>query len=248
MRVIGVIDLTGGKAVHARGGRRADYAPVRVAAGVAVDGDPVRLARVYVERLGVRELYIADLDAIAAGPAAIQAGELASVADVGAPLWVDAGVFSTQGAREVMRAGASRVVVGLETLGGFEQLDEICIAVGREAVAFSIDLRHGTPLAAPNVVEQAGGVGAIAARAADAGVGTLIVLDLARVGSGAGVDGRVIAEVRAAAPGVALLAGGGVRDADDLRRLADAGCDGALVATALLEGRLQVGPREDGPG
>jgi uncharacterized protein related to proFAR isomerase len=37
---------------------------------------------------------------------------------------------------------------------------------------------------------------------------------------------------------VTLLAGGGVRDAHDIGRLQDAGCDGALIATALLSGAL----------
>ena len=68
----------------------------------------------------------------------------------------------------------------------------------------------------------------------------MIVLDLARVGSGSGVDFDLFASVRDAVPGVALMAGGGVRDAGDLTRLASAGCDGALVATALLSGRLQL--------
>jgi phosphoribosylformimino-5-aminoimidazole carboxamide ribotide isomerase len=35
-----------------------------------------------------------------------------------------------------------------------------------------------------------------------------------------------------------VLAGGGVRDLDDLRQLAEFGCDGALVASALHDGRL----------
>src|SRR5438477_4509429 len=54
LRVIGVIDLRGGAAVDARGGRRDEYQPI---------GDAVELARTYVER-GVEELYVADLDAI----------------------------------------------------------------------------------------------------------------------------------------------------------------------------------------
>jgi phosphoribosylformimino-5-aminoimidazole carboxamide ribotide isomerase len=70
----------------------------------------------------------------------------------------------------------------------------------------------------------------------------VIVLDLARVGTGAGVDLALMRRVRAAAPHAALFAGGGVRGPDDLSRLADAGCDGALVATALHDGRL--GARE----
>ena len=46
---------------------------------------------------------------------------------------------------------------------------------------------------------------------------------------------------RAARPGVPdveLLAGGGVRDAGDLRALAGAGAAGALVATALHGGAI----------
>ena len=46
------------------------------------------------------------------------------------------------------------------------------------------------------------------------------MLDLARVGSGAGPDVGLIAELHAAFPDLELLAGGGVRDADDLRALA----------------------------
>src|SRR5204862_5712078 len=78
----------------------------------------------------------------------------------------------------------------------------------------------------------------LATRARDAGAGAVIVIDLARVGGGAGLDVPMIARVRQAAPALMLLAGGGVRGPDDLVRLADAGCDGALVATALHEGRL----------
>jgi len=64
------------------------------------------------------------------------------------------------------------------------------------------------------------------------------VIDLARVGTGAGLDFGLIARVRDAVPGLTLLAGGGVRGLEDCARLADTGCDGALVATALHDGRL----------
>ena len=65
MRLIGVIDVKDGHAVHARGGRRETYAPVSKAAGTSIDGDPVRLARVYLDTFGIDDIYIADLDAIA---------------------------------------------------------------------------------------------------------------------------------------------------------------------------------------
>ena len=78
----------------------------------------------------------------------------------------------------------------------------------------------------------------LARRAVDAGVETVIVLDLARVGGAGGVDEAMMRELRAALPGVDLIAGGGVRDRADLDRLAAAGANGALVATAVHRGAI----------
>ena len=61
-------------------------------------------------------------------------------------------------------------------------------------------------------------------------------------GSGAGTDVGLIAELHAAFGDLELLAGGGVRDVEDLRALRDAGAAGALVATALHSG--VIGRRE----
>jgi phosphoribosylformimino-5-aminoimidazole carboxamide ribotide isomerase len=246
MRVIGVLDLIAGRAVHGRGGRRESYAPVASVAGAAfAAGDALALARTYVDRLGVRELYVADLDTIAGGEAAgSQDALVAALAAVGAPLWLDAGVSSTDRARHALALGAANVIVGLETLRSYDALKTICGAIGSGRVAFSLDLREGQPVfaaAASGLRSQAEPPHVIAARAATAGAGAVIVIDLARVGTGRGVDLDLIASVRQAAPQLTLLAGGGVRGVEDLARLSQAGCDGALVATALHDGRLDAG-------
>jgi len=248
MRIIGVVDLLGGRAVHARAGQRESYAPVATIAGSRIEsGDALAVARAYVDRLGVAELYAADLDAILgrldAARRPSQSGAVAAVAALGAPLWLDAGVSTADHARHALGLGAARVIVGLETLPSYDALGEICAAVGGDRVAFSLDLRDGEPMIDTGV---SGGIAPgepahlVAARAADAGARAVIVIDLARVGTGTGLDLGLIARVRAAAPRVTLLAGGGVRGLEDIVRLADAGCDGALVATALHDGRLGV--------
>ena len=66
------------------------------------------------------------------------------------------------------------------------------------------------------------------------------MIDLARVGSGSGPPLEAVSELAAGLPGVAIYAGGGVRDDADLRALESAGAAGALVATALHEGRITV--------
>lgn len=240
MLVIGVLDLLGGRAVHARGGRRSTYAPVRAAAGVPIEGDARSLARTYRDVLGVRELYAADLDAIQGGVP--QRTLVAELTALGVPLWLDAGVADAEGAWAARALGAAHVVVGLETLGGRDALAQICAAVGGAHVAFSLDLRDGVPLLAPGLAaaltSDEASPDVLATCAADTGVGAIIVLDLARVGTGVGVDLALLRQVRAAAPAVMLLAGGGVRGPEDLSQLTEAGCDGALVASALHDGRL----------
>jgi phosphoribosylformimino-5-aminoimidazole carboxamide ribotide isomerase len=239
MLVVGVLDLRHGLAVRARGGRRDEYAPVKAVAGSPIAcGDALALARTYTARFGVSELYAADLDAIQGG--SCQEALVRHLAAIG-PLWLDAGIASPEQANRAIGLGAARVVVGLETLPSYEALDAICAATGGTRVAFSLDLRSGEPVGfAATGNSLAGGAAAAAARAAAAGAEAIIVLDLDRVGSAGGLDFGLIARVREAAPAVALFAGGGVRDASDLARLAEAGCDGALVATALVEGRIDA--------
>jgi phosphoribosylformimino-5-aminoimidazole carboxamide ribotide isomerase len=248
LRIIGVLDLLAGRAVHARAGRRDSYEPVRSVAGTAIEpGDAVGLAQIYLRHFGIVELYVADLDAIlarlriqenASAGRASQDALVASVAALGAPLWVDAGAASVSDARHALELAAAVVVVGLETMPSYDALAEICTSAGGDRVAFSLDLRDGQPVVAPNVPSEPAHV--VAARAADAGAGALIVIDLARVGTGTGLDLELIARIRKAVPEMTLLAGGGVSGREDLARLADAGCDGALLATALHDGRLDA--------
>jgi phosphoribosylformimino-5-aminoimidazole carboxamide ribotide isomerase len=203
---------------------------------VAVDGDAVALARIYIDKLGVDALYVADLDAIAGCPP--QYDQLSAIAAAKAPVWLDAGVTTVPAARAAIACGAARVIVGLETLRSFTDLAAIAAAIGRNRVAFSLDLRDGRPLLAPGASPCGEHVVDITVQAVAAGAGTVIVLDVARVGMGTGLDFELLRAVRHAAPHVTLVAGGGVRGDADLSMLGAAGCDAALVATALQDGRI----------
>ena len=233
--MIPVLDLSAGHAVLARGGQRDTYAPVRsrLVAGGA-EGDPLALARAYRDTLACDEWYVADLDALAGG--AVQGALVRALADLGGRLLVDAAVAGPARARELVAAGAARVVVGLETLPSLDALGAVARAIGSERVAFSLDLRGGAPLAEARL---SGAPLEVAGAAVAAGAGAIIVLDLARVGSRRGVDAMLVAGLRRAYPRVELLAGGGIASARELERLADAGLDGALVATALHDGRIK---------
>lgn len=241
-RVIGVVDLSDGMAVHAQGGARAHYGPVRSLAGRPIrPGDARAIVRWYVEELGVREIYVADLDALRGRRP--QHALIRALASFDVPLWLDAAIGTVAAARTAMEDGATRVVVGLETLASLDALAEICRAAdgGWQSVAFSLDLRRGQPLVAPGAALAGQTAEQIASAAVAAGAGAVIVLDLARVGMRRGLDLALLTRVRASIPQAELIVAGGVRGVTDLAAAAAAGCDGALVATALYDGRLVSG-------
>jgi phosphoribosylformimino-5-aminoimidazole carboxamide ribotide isomerase len=237
MRVVPVIDLKDGTAVHAVRGERERYRPVSSILG-GDGGDPLALARGFRSELGLDELYVADLDAIGGtGEHDAFVGALASDARV----LVDAGVGEPARARALLDLGAHRVIVATETLSGPAALDRLLAELPSGAVILSVDLRKG------RLVSPDAGLAGLAALDGLAqlhrvGLREAIVLDLARVGSGAGPDVALIADIREAFPDLELLAGGGVRDVEDLRALDAAGAAGALVATAVHSG--VIGPRE----
>ena len=228
MRIVPVLDLKGGIVVHARRGQRGEYAPLR---SRLVNGcDPVAVARALCALCRTSSLYVADLDALAGEP--VNEAALAALGSVARP-WVDAGATTLERAAALSRAGVARNVVGTESLGAGVRL----AASTTPPLVLSVDLREGR-LISPDP-ELAGGNPAAAAPLATAlGVHEALVIDLARVGSGAGPPVEAVAELAAALPGVAVYVGGGVRDDDDLHALESAGAAGALVATALHERRL----------
>ena len=70
--------------------------------------------------------------------------------------------------------------------------------------------------------------------------GRIIIMTLARVGSGAGPDLQRLATIRARGAGRRVFAAGGLRDARDLASIALHGGAGVLVASALHDGRLSA--------
>lgn len=242
MRVIPVIDLMGGQVVRGVAGRRSEYRAIQ--SQIAANARPATVARAIVERFGFDAVYVADLDAIREGRHAVDGWR--EIAAAGLKLWLDAGAGTVDAARAVLARSAeasvqAELVVGLESLAAFEELAEIAQICSGKSI-FSLDMQSGRPM---TQIESCRSVSPleIVKRVWTAGVRRLIVLDLADVGVAGGTRTLELCRtIRATHPEVELIAGGGVRARDDLRILADAGCNAVLVASALHDGRLS---RED---
>ncbi len=237
MKVIPVIDLLGGQVVRGIGGWRDEYRPIE--SRIAADARPATVARALIEQFGFDTVYVADLDAIVHQRPDTAAWR--EISGLGLRLWLDAGVGDRRFARRVIESLRSNVndfvlIVGLESLLSLEELS--AITQHGDFPVVSLDLRAGTPLTRIPDWKDSTPLG-IAGELEMCGVRELIVLDMADVGTSSGTSTlQLCRHLRERAPRQKLIAGGGVRGLDDLKALADAGCDAALVASALHDGRL----------
>jgi phosphoribosylformimino-5-aminoimidazole carboxamide ribotide isomerase len=233
MKIIPVLDLRGGQVVRGVAGRRQEYRPI--VSTLVQTSVPLCVARAVRDHFGLCDLYLADLDAIAGQAAAI--GTFTALRADGFRLWVDAGIRTDRDARPLIDIGVESIVVGLETVAGPDVLGQLCDELGQRIV-FSLDLKDGQPLVASSDW-QAADAWSVALEAIACGIRRLIVLDLARVGLAEGTGTETLCRrLSESFPELELVAGGGVRSLDDLRRLQQCGVNGALVASALHEGWL----------
>jgi len=233
LQIIPVLDIQGGVAVHARGGQRDDYRPLRSV--LRAGSDPILLAQAVRDVFGLDDLYLADLDAIAGALPAL--GLYERIAGLDLTIRVDAGLRDGADLVAIREKGVESVVIGLETVAGPDGLRSALEAAGAVHVAFSLDLRDGRPLVPTRATWGTDDPGAIVDRAVAEGVRTVIRLDLARVGTGRGVgEGE-----ERCPPGPEWVIGGGVAGPGDLPPLARRGYSAVLVGSALHDGRIGAG-------
>jgi phosphoribosylformimino-5-aminoimidazole carboxamide ribotide isomerase len=105
MQVLPVIDLLGGQVVRGIAGERELYRPIQ--SRIAADAQPATVARAFVQQLGLKVAYVADLDAIACAtlddqPPHVEAYQ--RIAEAGLALVLDAGMGTPARASQVSGA------------------------------------------------------------------------------------------------------------------------------------------------
>ncbi len=221
--VIPVLDLAGGLVVRAVAGERAAYRPLAPGDSVLVeDAAPLAVARALRTLFPFRRLYIADLDAIEGRGDQLHLIRTLERELPDVELWVDAGVGDRARLDDLLAGPRTVVVLGTESQRDVELVRGVR---DHPRIVLSLDWRGDEPQGPTELFADA----ALWPR-------RVIVMTLARVGTGGGPDVVRLREVLERAAAREVYAAGGVRDLADLAALRDLGCAGALVATALHRG------------
>ncbi|MGX9720241.1 1-(5-phosphoribosyl)-5-[(5-phosphoribosylamino)methylideneamino]imidazole-4-carboxamide isomerase [Stenotrophomonas acidaminiphila] len=207
-------------------------------------GDPLPRAQAFAAA-GARWMHLVDLDAARAGGYTL-APLLARIASTTAlEVQTGGGVRGRDDVARILDAGASRVVIGSLAVREPERVMAWLREFGAERLTIALDTRQGEDgvwrLPVHGWTETADvTLDALAVRYAQAGMKHLLCTDIARDGMLSGPNLDLYAHLSRLLPGVAVQASGGVRDVADVAAARAAGCAGAVLGKALLEGRLQL--------
>ncbi|MCZ7384796.1 MAG: HisA/HisF-related TIM barrel protein [Candidatus Methanoperedens sp.] len=225
-RIIFVLDILNGNAVHAVRGERAKYQPVK---GSVVCGSSAPLD--IISTIMPTEVYIADLDYLQhLGDNFALIGQISEMTKT----MVDIGPENIDDVKKCARI-ADTVIIGTETA----TFDLIAAVAERfpGRINVSIDMKNGKVLTKDRKLEMK--PRELIKKLNDYDIKDIIILELSKVGTSAGIDVDFFKEV-AGLSNHNILVGGGIRDMDDIHALEKIGISGALVATAVHNGKIPV--------
>ena len=234
MLLIPAIDIKNGRCVRLRQGDLENNITV-------YSDDPVAVARQWAD-LGAERLHIVDLDGAATGRPVNAALIRDMVNEVSGEMEVElgGGLRSLEQVERYIDAGVSYAVIGTAALKRPGFLHEACSNFGGQIIV-ALDARDG--LVATDGWQNTTAIKAvdIARKFESYGVEAFLYTDIARDGMLTGCNVEATAEL-ASAVSVPVIASGGVRDIEDIRRILAVekdGVCGAILGRSLYEGTLR---------
>ena len=206
---------------------------------------PLALAQQYAAE-GAAWLHLVDLDAARHGGYSLIPLLRAIKATTSLRIQTGGGVRDEEGLREILAAGADRVVVGSVAVREPARVVGWIERYGAERITVALDTRcdddgvwrmplHGWTETSQITLDD------LLQRYASSGLRHVLCTDIGRDGMLSGPNLLLYRHLRMTAPWLALQASGGVRDVADVRAADVTGCAGVILGKALLDGRLGLG-------
>jgi len=229
LELLPAVDVQGGKAVQLVQG---------VAGSEKTFGDPIEAALNW-QNAGAEWIHLVDLDA-AFGRGNNRELLASIVGTLDIKVEMSGGIRDDESLKAAMATGCRRVNIGTAAL---EQPEWCAAAIAEygDRVAVGLDVR-GRTLAARGWTSEGGDLYGVLSRLDAEGCARYVVTDVNKDGMLQGPNLELLANVCAATERP-VVASGGITDLDDLRALmgmVDAGVEGAIIGTALYEGRFTL--------
>lgn len=229
LELLPAVDIAGGQAVQLVQG---------VAGSEKQFGDPIEAALRWQEA-GAEWLHLVDLDA-AFGRGTNRDLQARIIGALDIDVEMSGGIRDDESLKAAMDAGCRRVNIGTAAL---ESPEWCARAIGEygDRIAIGLDVR-GRTLAARGWTREGGDLYDVLARLDSEGCARYVLTDVNKDGMLQGPNIELLRDV-CAATDRPVVASGGVTTLDDIRALTElvpVGVEGAIVGTALYEGRFTI--------
>jgi phosphoribosylformimino-5-aminoimidazole carboxamide ribotide isomerase len=206
--------------------------------------DPRQLLERYADA-GVRWLHLVDLDGARDGTPGNRELIRQMTAQQRIRVQLGGGLRTRAAIDAALAAGVSRAVIGSAAVEDPPLLRDCLDAYGSERICLAIDVRvdaGGVPRVRTRgwVQEHALSLWELLQSFATTSLRHVLCTDIERDGALGGPGFELYGEAQRRFPAIAWQASGGVRSADDLRRLDAMGLAAAISGKALLEGRISM--------
>ena len=230
MRIIPAIDIIDGKCVRLTKG---DYSTQKI-----YNENPVEVAKSF-EANGIRYLHLVDLDG--AKSKHIVNKDILRKISTKTSLTVDfgGGIKTDEDVRIAFENGAAQVTVGSIAAQEPDLFLKWLSVYGPDKIILGADSR-GRKIATHGWQQQSElDVVDFIAGYERKGVTYVICTDISKDGMLQGTSNELYAEILRETD-VKLIASGGVSSVDDLTKVKELGCEGAIIGKALYEGRISL--------
>ncbi|MEI2821632.1 MAG: bifunctional 1-(5-phosphoribosyl)-5-((5-phosphoribosylamino)methylideneamino)imidazole-4-carboxamide isomerase/phosphoribosylanthranilate isomerase PriA [Marmoricola sp.] len=229
LELLPAVDIAGGQAVQLVQG---------VAGSEKRFGDPVEAALRWQDA-GAQWLHLVDLDAaFGRGHNRELQAQIVGALDINVEM--SGGIRDEESLEAALSTGCRRVNIGTAALENPQWCASI-IATHGDRVAIGLDVR-GRTLAARGWTREGGDLYDVLARLDSEGCARYVVTDVNKDGMLQGPNLDLLRAVCAATP-APIVASGGITELADLEALmglVDDGVEGAIIGTALYEGRFTL--------
>lgn len=234
MRIIPAIDIIEGKCVRLTKG---DYNTKKV-----YNEDPLEVAKSF-EGSGIQYLHLVDLDG-AKSQHIVNYKILEQIASK-TNLKIDfgGGLKSHEDLHIAFNSGASQITGGSIAVKNPEMFEEWLRKYGNDRIILGADCKD-EKIATIGWQEQSNlDVLPFIKSYQDKGIQSVICTDISKdgmlEGPSIGLYNEILAECRTPGP-IKLIASGGISSLEDMDRLEEIGCDGAIIGKAIYEGKIQL--------
>ncbi len=231
MYIIPAIDIIDGKCVRLTQG---DYQQKKI-----YNEHPLEVAKAF-EAAGIERLHLVDLDGAKAG-AIVNYKVLENIANQ-TKLHIDfgGGLKSDQDLKIAFECGAKQITGGTVAVKNRDIFLNWIAVFGPEKIILGADVRE-EKIAVQGWLQQSEiWLNDFLRGYIEQGVLYCICTDIAKDGLLEGPAGELYAALINEFPGLKLIASGGVSLMDDLLKLKELGCFGAIVGKAIYEGKISL--------